>query len=141
MLSLETKGAGGPWDRVVLGTADYQWRTQPSLEAPLEKGSWYTLRMVAKGIKYQIFLDDELIIETESTRPSFAKGLAGFGIKNVEMHFDDFILTGDDIPENLEPASPELIETMGLKPMIPEKLTAVSPRARLTTTWGQAKAH
>ncbi len=148
MLSLETRGSGGPWDKVVLGTANYSWLGQPSLKTPLEEGKWYTLRMVAEGVKYQIFLDDELIIETESTRPSFARGLVGFGIKNAEMHFDDFILTGDDIPENLEPASQELIKTMGLKPMIPEselqqpeKITAVSPRAKLATTWGQVKEH
>ena len=74
--------------------------------------------------------------------------MTGFGIKNAEMHFDDFILTGEDIPENLEPASQELITRLGLKPMIPEselqqpeKMAAVSPRAKLAATWGQVKAY
>lgn len=148
MLSLETRGSGGPWDRVVLGTSDFGWLNQPSLKAPLEEGKWYTLRMVAKGIEYQIFLDDQLIIETKSTKPDYARGSVGFGIKNAEMHFDNFILTGDDIPENLEPASQAMIRELGLKSMIPESelrqsenMAAVSPRAKLAITWGQAKEH
>jgi len=147
-LSLETRGSGGPWDKVVLGTSEFRWVGQPSLKTPLEEGRWYTVRMVIEDGSYQIFIDDELIIETRNTNPSSARGLVGFGIKNAEMHFDDFILTGDDIPENLEPASQELIKTMGLKPMIPESelqqpenLAAVAPRAKLATTWGQAKEH
>ncbi|MFC1714220.1 family 16 glycoside hydrolase [Candidatus Poribacteria bacterium] len=146
-LSLETRGAGGPWDKVVLGTSEFRWVGQPSLRTSLEEGRWYTVRMVAEDGNYQIFIDDELIVETRNTNLNSARGLAGFGIKNAEMHFDDFTITGEDIPETLSPASQDLITRMGLKPMIPEsemqqseKLAAVSARAKLATTWGQVKA-
>ncbi len=146
MLSLETRGSGGPWDKVTLGKSDFSWQGQPALRPPLEEGRWYTLQMVAKDNQYQIFLDDQLIIETKSANPNFARGSVGFGIKNAEIHFDDFTITGEDIPETLSPASQDLITRMGLKPMIPEsemqqseKLAAVSPKAKLATTWGQMK--
>ena len=145
-LSLETRGTGGPWDKVVLGTSEFRWVGQPSLKTPLEEGRWYTVRMVAEDGNYQIFIDDELTIETRNTNLNSARGLTGFGIKNAEMHFDDFTITGEDIPETLSPASQDLITRMGLKPMIPEsemqqseKLAAVSPKAKLATTWGQVK--
>ena len=149
-LSLETRGAGGPWDKVVLGRSEWSWLTQPSLKAPLEEGRWYTLRMVAEDNNYEILIDDELIIETRGSNPNFSRGLVVFGIKNAEMHFDDYTLKGEDIPDHkdLEPVSQEVIKKLGLKPMIPEselpppeKLAAVSPRTKLAATWGQVKAH
>ena len=44
--------------------------------------------------------------------------MAIFGIKNAEMHFDDYTLKGEDIPDNkdLEPVSQEVIKKLGLKP-------------------------
>lgn len=147
MLSLETSGAGGAWNKVVLGTSEWAWRNLPSLKAPLEEGEWHTLRMIAIDGNYQGFIDDELIIETKSPIPNSARGLAIFGIKNAEMHFDDFTITGEDIPEILSPASQNLITRLGLKPMIPEnemqqqpeKSKAISPGAKLSATWGQIR--
>jgi len=151
-LSLQTRGAGGPWDQVSLGTNEYTWRTGPSLKSPLEEGKWYTLRMVAEDGFHQMFIDDEPIAQAWSANPSpdFARGFICFGIKNAEMHFDDYTLKGEDIPDHkdLEPVSQEVIKKLGLKPMIPEselpppeKLAAVSPRAKLAASWGQVKAH
>jgi hypothetical protein len=146
-LSLETRGAGGPWDRVVLGTNEYTWKGAPSLKSPLEEGRWYTLRMVAEDGNHQIFIDDELTAQAWSPNPDFARGFTCFGIKNAEMHFDDFTLKGEDIPdtEDLKPLSQELITNLGLKPIIPEselppeKLAAVSSGAKLAATWGQIR--
>ncbi len=149
-LSLETGGGapGVPWDRVVLGKSELIWNGQPSLKAPLEEGRWYTLRMVAKDGNHQIFIDDELIVATRSINPDFAQGFICFGIKNAEMHFDDFTLEGEDIPEleDLKPLSQESITNFGFKPMIPESttpgnLSAVPPGAGLAATWGQVKSH
>jgi hypothetical protein len=154
-LSLETRGAGGPWDRVSLGTQDYVWKGGPPLKSPLEEGRWYTLRMVSENGFNKMFIDDELIAQTWSANPSpdFARGHISFGIKNAEMHFDDLTLKGDDIPDNkdLKPVSGGvyqlIIEKRGFQPLIPEselppeKLAAVSPRAKLAATWGQVKAH
>ncbi len=155
-LSLETHyghggGAGGPWDRVVLGTQDHIWKNGPPLKSPLEEGRWYTLRMVSENGFNKMFIDDELIAQAWSRNPSpdFARGFIGFGIKNAEMHFDDLTLKGDDIPDNkdLKPVSQELIEKQRLKPLIPEselppeKLAAVSPGAKIAATWGKVKAH
>jgi hypothetical protein len=105
--------------------------------------------MVAEDGNHQIFIDDELIVEARSLNPDFARGFTCFGIKNAEMHFDDFTLKGENIPdpEDLKPLSQELMTSYGFKPMIPEselppgKLKAVSPRAKLVATWGQVKTH
>ncbi len=157
-LSLETHyghggGAGGPWDRVVLGTNDYTWRTVTPLKSPLEEGRWYTLRMVSENGFHKMFIDDELIAQAWSPRPGpdFARGHICFGIKNVEMHYDDLTLKGDDIPDNkdLKPVSGGVyqsnIEKLHLQPLIPEselppeKLAAVSPGAKIAATWGQVR--
>ena len=151
-LSLETHygwggGAGGPWDRVILGTQDFIWKGGPPLKSPLEEGRWYTLRMVSEDGFHQMFIDGELIAEAWSPILDFARGPIMFGIKNAEMHYDDLILEGEDIPdpEDFKPVSQELIEKLDLQPLIPEselppeKLAAVSPGAKIAATWGQIR--
>jgi hypothetical protein len=36
-LSLETRGAGGFWDRVILGMNEFKWIGQPFLKPPLKR--------------------------------------------------------------------------------------------------------
>jgi hypothetical protein len=55
---------------------------------------------------------------TDSLNPTGAVGLMVSGTSTT--HFDNFIVTGDDIPGNV---------------------TAISPKAKVAVTWGQVKEH
>jgi len=143
-LSFNTRGGdrGTIWDEVDLGFGKYAWKHQP-FDLLLEKGTWYTVRIVAGDSHYKMFLDDQLIIDTKGKSfPAFKSGFAGFGTKNAIIRFDDFILTGEDIPDKLEPLTQEFYSRWSLLPLIDEVtevLSPVSPRAKLAATWGQVR--
>ena len=142
-LSFNTRGGdrGTIWDEVDLGFT-WTWQLQP-FNLPLEKGTWYTVRIVAGDSHYRMFLDDQLIIDTKGKSfPAFKSGFAGFGTKNAIIHFDDLILTGEDIPDELEPITQEFCSRWNMLPLIDEVtevLSPVSPRAKLAATWGQVR--
>ena len=140
-LSFNTRGGsrGTIWDEVDLGYTRWKWEHQP-FDLPLEKGTWYTVRMVAEDSHYRMFLDDQLIIDTKGKIfPAFKSGFAGFGTKNAIIHFDDFILTGEDIPDKLEPLTQEFCSRWSLVPLIDEVtevLSTVSPGVKRSQTCG-----
>ena len=143
-LSFNTRGGDGGntiYDEVDLGSK-WTWQLQP-FNLPLEKGTWYTVRMVAGDSHYKMFLDDQLIIDTKGKSfPAFKSGFAGMGTKNAIIHFDDFILTGEDIPDKLEPITQEFCSRWSMVPLIDEVtevLSPVSPRAKLAASWGQVR--
>ncbi|MBM3237570.1 hypothetical protein FJZ31_14870 [Candidatus Poribacteria bacterium] len=83
-----------------------------------EVGKWHTLRFVVNGNSYEAFIDDEQICEFQTNLPD--RGGAGLAAGNCEAHFDNVVITGDDIPD---------------------RNLSVEPKAKLTTTWGQIKNH
>jgi len=80
--------------------------------------TWYDLKAVVEGDQFKYYVNDKLILET--TDNTFPTGYVGIGVVGISViaHFDDFSVTGDDIPDNL---------------------VAVSSKAKLATTWGQIK--
>ena len=94
----------------------------------LRENHLYRVRAVAEGDLYRMFLDDELVCEYENP-PEFGtsldSGAAVLLAKNCEVHFDEVVITGDDIPNaDLNFGEWQL---------------AVSPQAKLTYTWGRIK--
>jgi hypothetical protein len=84
-----------------------------------EPDTWYVLKAVIEGDHFKYYVDDELVMEyIDTSNPTGAVGLIVSGASTT--HFDNFIVTGDDIPGNV---------------------TAVSPKAKLAVTWGQMKGH
>ncbi len=60
---------------VVLGKADGSWHELATAKAPIEFGKSYRLRVVAKGPKIDVYLNDKQVLSEED--PSFAEGSVG----------------------------------------------------------------
>ena len=87
--------------------------------------TWYRLKLTADGDEFQLYVDDELVLEYEDS--TLAAGKVGFGgaFHSTTIHFDDVVITGDDVPDmNLS------AEDMDFP---------VDPKAKSTTTWAAIK--
>ncbi len=82
------------------------------------EGEWHTMRIVANEDSYEMFINETKTCEHKSALPEM--GMAGLGARNCEVHFDNVVIKGDEIPD------------MDLS-------TAVSPKAKLAKTWGKIK--
>ncbi len=83
-----------------------------------ELDKWYDLKLTAEGEQFWFYVDNQLMIHY--TDDVYSKGKVGIGSGGQETtaHFDDFSVTGDDVPDlNLD----------------------VSPEVKLATTWGKVK--
>ena len=80
--------------------------------------TWYDLRVTAEEDKFQFYVDDALVLEyMDATYPTGGVGVAVCCIKTT-VYFDDFSVTGDDVPNR------DLV---------------VSPKTKLATTWAKIK--
>jgi len=87
---------------------------------PISLRKWYRMKVEAKGKKYSLKIDGKKIHQFTGTR--FESGRVGVGLGGAEAHFDNVIITGNDVP-NVGPSG-----------------YAVHPKAKLTTTWGRLRA-
>ncbi len=83
-----------------------------------ELGTWYDLKVTAEGDQFWFYVDNRLVIHyTDDTYPRGKVGI-GASYQKTTVHFDDFSVTGDDVPDlDLD----------------------VSPEEKLATTWGKVK--
>jgi hypothetical protein len=83
-----------------------------------ELDKWYDLKLTAEGEQFWFYVDNQLMIHyTDDVHPKGKVGI-GSGGQETTAHFDDFSVTGDDVPDlDLD----------------------VSPEVKLATTWGQVK--
>jgi hypothetical protein len=90
------------------------------------KDIWYQLKVIAKGDNFKLYIDEKTVGEfTDNSIPS---GEVGLPVSNTHVHFDDIIITGDDVEDggSWDPAKhPE------------EK--AVEPKSKLATAWAKIK--
>jgi hypothetical protein len=83
-----------------------------------ELDKWYDLKLTAEGDQFRFYVNDELVIEyTDTAYPAGKVGI-GAAFSTTTAHFDDFSVTGNDIPDTL---------------------TSVSPKDKLATVWGKVK--
>ncbi|MBC8233223.1 hypothetical protein H8E77_27055 [bacterium] len=97
----------------------------PVAEEPFERkrNTWYTLKAVAEGNRLKFYVDGRLMIQKEdNTHPKgcVAIILMPYG-KPTEALFDDFMMTGSQVPNGGHPAF------------------AVEPQNKLATTWATVK--
>ena len=78
--------------------------------------TWYDLKLTAKGDRFLLYVDDQLVIDYTDDVHSKGKVGIGAGVSGTTAHFDDFSVTSDDISG-----------------------FSVSPKAKLAATWGQVK--
>ena len=81
-----------------------------------EVGETYRLKVVAEGQNYECFVDDELLFEGEDDMKFRDSGRIGFIAYEANVHYDNLVIDGDDIPA-----------------------FAVAPNGKLATRWGQLK--
>ena len=63
-----------------------------------EVGETYRLKVVAEGQNYQCFVDDELLFEGDDDAKFRDSGRIGFITFEANVHFDNLIIDGEDIP-------------------------------------------
>jgi len=83
-----------------------------------ELDTWYNLKVIAEGKQFQFYVDDELVLKyKDKVHPT---GQVGFGTAytRTTAHFDDFVVSGDDVP-NLN--------------------YSVSQKDKFASTWGKIK--
>ena len=89
-----------------------------------DQGKWYTAKILANGNKYEMFIDDILICNPKIGLPD--KGSAFIFARNCEVHFDNIVITGDNIPDF----------DMSSQSVSPK---AVSPKDKIAKTWAKIK--
>lgn len=85
---------------------------------PLEPkvGETYRLKVVAEGQNYQCFVDDELLFDDADDAKFRDSGRIGFISYEANVHYDNLIIDGEEIPA-----------------------FAVEPNGKLATRWGRLK--
>ncbi|MFQ6043796.1 MAG: sigma-70 family RNA polymerase sigma factor, partial [Candidatus Poribacteria bacterium] len=83
-----------------------------------EADRWYRLKMTVEGDLIRCFVDQKQVSEFRSNL--YSSGMVGFAVNGVVAMFDDFVVTGPDIPDG----GPGF---------------AVNPRDKLATAWGRIK--
>ena len=81
-----------------------------------EVGETYRLKIVAEGQNYQCFVDDERLFDDADDAKFRDSGRIGFISYEANVHFDNLIIDGEEIPA-----------------------FAVEPTGKLATRWGHLK--
>lgn len=92
-----------------------------------DMNTWYNLKLTADGDEFQFYIDDELVLEYEDS--TFAEGKIGLAAAfgTTTIHFDDVVITGDDVPD------------MDMNLFAEDMDFSVEPKGKYTTTWAAIK--
>jgi 3-keto-disaccharide hydrolase len=107
----------GNWDIHNLRSKEFSW----------DMDTWYHLKLTADGDEFQFYVDDELVLDYEDS--TFDTGKVGFGgaFNSTTIHFDDVVITGDNVPG------------MDMNLFVEDMDFSVEPTAKYTTTWAAIK--
>jgi RNA polymerase sigma-70 factor (ECF subfamily) len=78
--------------------------------------TWYNLAFMASGNQFKCYVDGSKVMDCKYEK--FAHGAVGVAINGAEIHFDNFVVTGDDVPD------------MNL---------SIEPQEKLASTWGHIR--
>ena len=83
--------------------------------------------LTVDGDEFQFYIDDELVLEYQDS--TFDTGKVGIGgsFNSTIIHFDDVVITGDDVPD------------MDMNLFVEDMDFSVEPKAKYTTTWAAIK--
>ncbi len=72
---------------------------------PFEVDRWYQIKVKVKGGRMSFSIDGKLIGEKNWTgwAQLAAEGEVGIGVGGAEVHFDNFVITGDEISDGYQP--------------------------------------
>ena len=100
-------------NNIVAGT----WQQNQNINMPFSLNEWYDLKVIVKEDNYQIFVDGKKIQEYDR-EAAVDTGFLGLKTVTTEAFFDDFKVTGPNVPDFGSP-----VECAG----------------KLAATWGQIK--
>ena len=92
----------------------------------LSKDTWYELNIIVEGDYFEFYINGKPAGEFEDN--SIPSGKVGLGVRNAHVHFDDLIISGDDVEDGGSWDAAKHPE---------EK--AVEPKGKLATSWGKLK--
>jgi len=94
----------------------------------LSKDVWYELKVIVKGDNFEFYIGGKPA--GEFTDNSFPSGRVGLCVRNTHAHFDDLIISGDDVEDggSWDPAKHPV-----------EK--AVESKGKLAKVWGEIKSN
>ena len=85
----------------------------------LQLDRWYHLKATTNGNNFEFYIDGEFVASlSESQHPT---GRVGLAVTGSVAHFDNLVITGDDVPDN-------------------SNLSAISASGKLATIWGQLRS-
>jgi hypothetical protein len=87
-----------------------------------ELDHWYTLKATTKGEHTELYIDNKLIGAFDYAE--LKSGNVGLVVSNAHVHFDDFVVIGEDIP-NGGPGGVSI---------------SVGEKGKITTSWGEIKS-
>jgi hypothetical protein len=94
----------------------------------LSKDTWYELKIIVEGDHFEFYIDGKRA--GKFVDDSIPSGCVGLEVRNVHAHFDDVIISGDDVEDggNWEPAEH------------PGEAVVVKSDNRLVTTWASVRS-
>ena len=115
MAATPVEVAGGIIGNAQPAAATHQF---PKALFKTEADRWYRLKVTVEGNLVRCFVDGKQVSEFQSN--VYSSGIVGIAVAGVVAMFDDFAVTGPEIPDG----------GSGF---------AVNPQAKLATTWGRIK--
>ena len=95
-------GPDSPKARFLMMNAGKWETTEELLDAKL--GAWHQLRLKASGRHFEGYVDGNKVIDKNDNH--FAQGAVGIALNGAEAHYDEFVVTGDDVPDLALSAQP-----------------------------------
>jgi hypothetical protein len=84
----------------------------------ISEDTWYKLKVIAEGNHFGFYINDELIGSFDDN--SCPSGTISLAVRNAHIHFDDVVITGQEIPDG----GPGF---------------AVTSQSKMATMWGRVK--
>jgi len=94
----------------------------------LSNDIWYELKIIVKGDNFEFYIDGNPAGEFKDN--SIPSGKVGLVVKNAHVHFDDLIISGDDVEDG---GSWDPAKHPGEK--------AVESKGKIAMTWGKIKSN
>ena len=107
-------GANNAYIKVWLNNGVVNQKTKPF---KLELNRWYHLKGVANDDNFEFYVDGELMVSLPDSH--FPTGYVNLDANGCLAHFDNVVITGDDVPDNS---------------------AAVWYSGKLAVTWGQIRS-
>ena len=110
---------GGANTANIVVWANNNFAKQDTKPFAFELNRWYRLKGVANDDSFEFYVDGELVASLSDS--NFSTGYVDLDANGCLAHFDNVVITGDDVPDS-------------------SSLAAISASGKLAATWGQIRS-